>query len=297
MRRREERDSAVSRIGVGREAVPAVAVALLLGAALAGAAVAGAWDTAALVTEWYTLLNNVYLALGVPLSGLARGSSVPLLSALLLGVVGALSPCQLTTGAAALAYLTPQAGAGRGLAGSLAAYVAGKALVYSLLGGGVLLAGFQMNDAIPLVQVVRKALGPLMLLLGAYFFGWLPLQFTLGQQVSFWLEERFAGDGVRGAFALGLAFSLAFCPTLFLLFFGLLLPLALVGPLGTVYPALFALGTALPLVALAIAVRLGLRSASGTMRHGGRFNLWVQRAAAAVLLLVGLNDTVVYWFV
>jgi cytochrome c-type biogenesis protein len=50
---------------------------------------------------------------------------------------------------------------------------------------------------------------------------------SLGQRLSRWLEARVSHEGIQGAFSLGIAVSLAFCPTLFWLFFGLLMPLAL----------------------------------------------------------------------
>jgi hypothetical protein len=94
---------------------------------------------------------------------------------------------------------------------------------------------------------------------------------------------------------LGTAFSFAFCPTLFLLFFGLTIPMALASPVGAAYPGLFAVGTSLPLLVLAAAVTSGI----GTMRRAAvsaqRVASWLRLATAVVLLLAGLNDTLTYW--
>lgn len=280
-----------------RRLAPWLAVAaglglLWLGLRLTGPATVGPW-----VGEWYSFLSNLYLLFGVPLNDLARQLNMPIVSALLLGIVGALSPCQLTTGAAALAYLAPQVTQTGRLSANVMAYLAGKVFIYSLLGGAVLFAGFQFNDSIPVIQTVRKTLGPLMLVLGLHFLGIVRFDFAPGQRLSLWLEDRFAGSGVRGAFALGVAFSLAFCPTLFLLFFGLLLPLALTRPLGIIYPGLFALGTTVPLLVLAACLSIGVGSVGQTVRRAGSLDRGVRWTSAGVLLLAGLNDTVVYWFV
>lgn len=250
-----------------------------------------------LVIEWYNFLNNLYLAVGLPLNDRAAALNIPLLTALVLGIVGALSPCQLSTGAAALAYFAPRATQGKTFTLSIAAYIAGKILVYSLFGAAVLLIGLRANDSIPVIQAVRKVLGPVMVLLALHFFGLLPFQFALGQRLSLWLEDRFAGSGIGGAFALGVAFSLAFCPTLFLLFFGLTLPLALTQPLGAFYPGLFALGTTVPLVVVATALGTGMDAAGGTVRRAARLDKRIRLAAGVVLLMTGLNDTVIYWLV
>jgi len=88
----------------------------------------------------------------------------------------------------------------------------------------------------------------------------------------------------------------AFCPTLFWLFSGLTIPLALQSPAGWSFPALFALGTGLPLRAVSAAVAVGLGVAdtmaeglAGTHRH-------LRRVAGLVVLGAGLHDPFVYWW-
>ena len=57
-------------------------------------------------------------------------------------------------------------------------------------------------------------------------------------------------------------FSLAFCPTMFVLFFGTLLPLSLPYNYGYLFPTFFSIGTALPIVVLmSIISYLGLNGA------------------------------------
>ena len=94
---------------------------------------------------------------------------------------------------------------------------------------------------------------------------------------------------------LGTAFSFAFCPTLFLLFFGLTIPLALRSSVGVVYPGMFALGTTLPLLGLAGVLAAGAGATKTYLTVAGRLDTWLRPAAAAVLVLAGLNDTLTYW--
>ena len=249
-----------------------------------------------LILEWYALLSTPYAALAEPLRALATSINVPLIAALLLGLLGAASPCQLTTNAGALAYVARGAGDRRAVARSALAYLVGKVLVYTLLGVAVIVLGQQLAQrSIPVIVIARKALGPLMILLGLYLLGLVPLPFSLGQRLADWIEAR-AGSGAAGAFLLGTAFSFAFCPTLFLLFFGLTIPLALQSPVGVVYPGVFALGTALPLLGLAGLLTVGIGSKTGYLARARGVDRWVRPTAAIVLLLAGLNDTVTYWF-
>lgn len=252
-----------------------------------------------LAANWYALLGTLSATATPPLDGLADGLGVPALSALLFGLIGATSPCQLTTNASALAYVI-RGSADRGqnapnALGASLAYLLGKVLVYTLVGLAVILVGQGLaQGAVPLFVGARKVLGPLMIVLGLYFLGVLPLRFALGGGVAEWLRGR-AGAGVGGAFLLGTAFSFAFCPTLFLLFFGLTIPLALSSPVGIVYPGVFALGTTIPLLVLVGLLAAGVK-ASGYLSAARRAGRWVQPAAGVVLILAGLNDTFTYWF-
>jgi cytochrome c-type biogenesis protein len=249
-----------------------------------------------LVTQWYAALSVFNAAVSMPLRDVADALGIPLLSALLFGLIGATSPCQLTTNASALAYVAHGARDRSGIAARAIAYLVGKALVYTVIGTAVILVGRQLAEqSIPVIVVARKVLGPLMILLGLHMLGWLPVRFSLGSG----LTERFrrrARSGWGGALLLGAAFSFAFCPTLFLLFFGLTIPLALTSPIGPLYPGVFALGTTMPLLGLAWLLTMGVASCSGYLTMARRLDAALRTVAAIVLILAGLNDTLVYWF-
>jgi len=248
-----------------------------------------------LVITWYSWLSGFTQGPILLIQDWIEGSSVPLVSALLFGLIGATSPCQLTTNLGALAFSAGRPGTSRVIGTSLA-YVAGKVLVYSVVGGLAVVLGLQLQGAsIPVVLVARKLLGPLMLLVGLGLLGLirLPGGFGLG------LSRRLAGQvpgNVRGAFLLGVAFSFAFCPTLFWLFFGLTVPLALRSPGGWSFPGVFALGTALPLLALAAVVSLGWGAADRLAGGVARWHRPVKWVAGAAFILAGLHDTLIYWW-
>jgi len=109
------------------------------------------------------------------------------------------------------------------------------------------------------------------------------------------LRARLQGTGPRGAYLLGVAFSFAVCPTLFWLFFGLTIPLALRSPGGWSFPGLFAVGASLPLVALVVLATVGSSAADALAGGVRRIERPRHVGAAVVLLLAGLHDTLVYW--
>ncbi len=176
------------------------------------------------------------------------------------------------------------------------AYVLGKVLVYTVAGAAAVAVGARLEAAaIPVVIAARKALGPLMIVVGLGFIGMLPLRGSAGSRLSAWLQARLPRHGIRGAFLLGMAFSLTFCPTLFWLFFGLTIPLALRSAAGWTFPGLFAVGTALPLLAFAGLVAVGSAAAASFMERLRWCHRIVSRVAGGIFILAGINDTLTYW--
>ena len=208
---------------------------------------------AELIRQYYALLSSPANLLTLPLGDLADSINIPLISVLIFGLIGAVAPCQLSTNVAALAFLSRRAADSRKMWGQTLAFVLGKATVYLLLGGLIVLLGWQLDQvsrtAIPVVIFTRRALGPLLIVVGLLMLGILQSRLSVGNRFSSWLEEKVRGrSGVVPSYLLGAAFAFAFCPTLFWLFFGLTIPLALTSTGGIIFPGFFALSTALPVL-------------------------------------------------
>lgn len=71
------------------------------------------------------------------------------------------------------------------------------------------------------------------------------------------VRETVAGRGVLGAGALGILFALSFCPVSAGLFFGGLIPLAISAHSRVVLPAVYGVGTGLPVVLFAVLIAVG----------------------------------------
>ena len=247
------------------------------------------------ILRWYSGLSSLSADLTVGIGGLDQRVGIPLVSALLLGLIGAAAPCQLTQGVGMLAILGRQSG-GRPRLQAVLAYITGKALVYSALGVVAVGLGAGLSEvAIPVFVAARKALGPLMIVVGLTMVGAIRLHWAPGSTVAQRLREAVRQRPGQAPFLLGVAFGFSFCPTLFALFFAFLIPLALSRPDGLIYPALFAVGTALPLLLVLGLLSFGGGSMGRYARSIGRTQRVVAVLAGVLLLLVGLHDTVVYW--
>jgi cytochrome c-type biogenesis protein len=252
--------------------------------------------------QYYYWLSTLARDFTQPISNLADQINIPVVSVLLFGMIGAFAPCQLSTGVAALSFLARRAGEPRRLWAQTLAYLAGKATVYLLVGGAIVLLGLQIGQisqtAISIITVTRRLLGPLLVVVGLFLAGVLKTRFSIGQQLTDRIEAKIGRQaGVVPAYFMGVAFAFTFCPTLFWLFFGLTIPLALASPGGLVFPGVFALGTTLPLLFFAALLATGASNLHAVVRRAKRFDVWAQRVVGIVFVLIGLNEILLYWFI
>lgn len=249
-----------------------------------------------LVVAWYAWLSGLAQGPILAIDAWIGALALPAASALLFGLIGATSPCQLTTNLGALAFSASRPGRAGALRASVL-YVLGKVTVYSLVGALVILLGLQLQAvSVPVIMVARKVLGPSMVIIGLAMLGLIRLRGGFGQALGGKVRARLVQATPANAFVLGVAFSFAFCPTLFWLFFGLTLPLALRSGGGWAFPGLFAVGTSLPLLALSCGVSFGVAAHQRVVGGMTRLQRRLGRLAGVVFVVAGLHDTLVYWW-
>jgi cytochrome c-type biogenesis protein len=238
----------------------------------------------------YGAESGLYRGLAPAVQSLRGQPGLGLLVPLFLGLIGATAPCQLSTGVAAVCFVARDGDRATALPRALA-FVVARVVVYLAVGALVIyLLDGSAASAGPAFGWVRRFLGPLSVLVGLVLLRLVRVPWPVVRSG----DRESGGSGLASALALGLAYSLAFCPTLFLLFFGITVPLAFTAPLGVLYPAVFALGMSLPLLAVTFSLPApqSTKALKRGMLSGGR-NLTVR--AGALMLLVGLLDTIVYW--
>jgi cytochrome c biogenesis protein CcdA len=134
---------------------------------------------------------------------------------------------------------------------------------------------------------MNKLLGPILILVGMFLLGL--LQFNLSTSITGGaLEERFQSWGVWGAALLGMLFALSFCPVSAALFFGSLVPLALQHEAAVSLPALYGIGTGLPVLAFAILIASGAQSVSKAFNRLAQVEKWARTVTGVVFVGVGI---------
>lgn len=214
--------------------------------------------------------------------------SVPLLFAFLLGIVGTLAPCQLTGNISAITLYGNQSLQKRYVWKHILLFILGKIMAFTTLGLLVWFLGKEIQQILTLYfPWFRKMMGPLLILMGLMLAGIIKAR-------NFFSIKFIREQNEVGSFLLGFFFSLAFCPTMFVLFFGTLIPLSFSYNYGYLFPAFFSIGTALPIVVLISFISyLGLNGA--LLKKSRKIGNSIQRIAGFLLILIGFYDTALYW--
>ena len=180
------------------------------------------------------------------LQSLLDSTNIPILTAFLLGLITAISPCPLATNITATAYISKNITNKRKVFLSGFIYALGRAFTYTVIGIIFYFGANQFHFKKFLMLNGEKFLGPLLIILGLIMLDIIKLNFLGKTSFQEKLTEKFKDKGLLGSFLIGIVFALAFCPYSGALYFGALIPLTITK--GLYLPIVFAFGTALPVI-------------------------------------------------
>lgn len=218
-------------------------------------------------------------------------------TALWLGILTSISPCPLATNLVAFSFVSQRVANPRRVALTGIAYSVGRSLAYLGLAGLIIASLLAIPDvAFFLEHYGNRTLGPLLVIVGLLLFGIIRIPFSVGGGLVQRTGERVANRGMLGALALGAIFALTFCPVSAALYFGSLLPLAMERSSPVWIPALYGIGTAAPVLGLALLTTAGVTAAQRAFTKLSQIEIWARRITAVVFIGVGIYFILNYNF-
>ena len=229
------------------------------------------------------------------LGGITGNLNIPVLSALLLGLITAISPCPLATNIAAIAYVSRRVKERRYAIITGALYTLGRMFSYSIIGVLIIVVGLEIPGLATFLQDFgEQALGPLLIVIGVIMLIINKLPLSLGGAKLSAVGAKVADWGMIGGFLLGALFALAFCPYSAALFFGVLIPLSLKSAGGVALPAVYAIGTGLPVLVFGVLISAGVARVSTWLNAVTRAEKIIRVAVSIIFIGVGVY-LVVLW--
>lgn len=214
--------------------------------------------------------------------------NIPVISALVLGILISISPCLLTSNITALAFVSKDLANKKKVLASSLFYTLGRAFSYFTL-ATLIYFGFSTFKISSFFQTWgNRVLGPLLILIALFVFGLAGVNFNFGgkriEKVKLFLTKK----GYLGSFLLGLLLSLAFCPYSAALFFGIIIPLMFESSLGLFLALIFALGSGLPIILFSLLMTFSFTSLNKVFKAVESLEKFVRPVLGVIILLVGL---------
>ena len=229
------------------------------------------------------------------LGSILGSSNIPVLTALLLGLITAIAPCPMATNIAAVAYISRNVTDRKYAVITGALYTLGRMVSYSALGILIIAVGLEIPGVSAFLQDTgEKVLGPILIIVGVLMLFIDRISFGRGGGKLASLGGKVAGWGMIGGFLLGIIFALAFCPYSAVLFFGALMPVALESSEGIALPAVFAIGTGLPVLIFGTLLSLGIAGVANWLNAITRVEKIIRIAMAIVFIGVGIYYVVLW---
>jgi cytochrome c-type biogenesis protein len=215
--------------------------------------------------------------------------NIPVLSAFLLGLITAISPCPMATNIAALAYVSRRVADRKYAVMTGALYILGRMFSYSVLGILMVVAGLNTPGVSSFLRgITGPVMGPLLILIGVVMLFINKISFGRGSGRLASLGGKVANMGIFGGFLLGAVFAVAFCPYSAVLYFGILIPLALKSSGGIGLPAIYAIGTGLPVLVVGAIISAGVAGASSWFNAITRAEKIIRIIVAIIFIGVGI---------
>lgn len=220
---------------------------------------------------------------------------IAIFSAFWLGILTAISPCPLATNIAAISFISKNVECPYKTVFAGLLYVLGRILTYVILGfivvGGLLAMPIIANF---LQHSINKFIGPILIMVGLILLNVLRLNFSVG--VGHDRFKEFAQtSNFLGAFLLGVIFALSFCPVSAALFFGSLISIAIEYHSRLLIPAIYGIGTGLPVVIFAIVIAFSMHKLGEIYNNVVKFEVWFRKITGWIFLIAGVYFIITHY--
>lgn len=229
------------------------------------------------------------------LTSILENSTMPWLSALVLGFMTAISPCPLATNITAIGFISKDIGNRHRVFINGLLYTLGRAVSYTSIALIIYLGADQFQFSGFFQRYGEKFLGPLLIIIGLFMLDIFRINFPSLGKLSSRMENKKRWS-YMDAILLGIVFALAFCPYSGVLYFGMLVPMTVSSASGLYLPLLFALATGIPVIVFAWVLAYTISGIGNVYSKVKTFEKWFRRAVAILFVLAGIYYIVRVYF-
>jgi cytochrome c-type biogenesis protein len=220
------------------------------------------------------------------LRNILENSHYSVVTALILGLMTAISPCPLATNISAIGFISRDLNDRSRVFINGLVYTSGRAISYTGLAVILYFGANQIHISRFFQGWGEKLLAPLLIIIGFFMLDVIKINFPGFAGLTERIEKRGKGSYLS-TLLLGMIFALAFCPYSGVLYFAMLIPITVASAGGLCLPVVFALATGLPVIIFAWLIAYAIGNVGKLYNHIKTFELWFRRVVAALFIAVG----------
>jgi cytochrome c-type biogenesis protein len=228
------------------------------------------------------------------LQSILDNSQYSFLTAIILGLMTAISPCPLATNITAIGFISRDIDNSKRVFLNGLVYTLGRAISYTLLAVILYFGANQMNVSMLFQGWGEKILGPLLIVIGLFMLDIIKINFPGISKLADRIGENSKGS-YWSALLLGMIFALAFCPYSGVLYFAMLIPMTISSASGLYLPVLFAIATGLPVIIFAWLLAYAVGNVGKLYNQIKTFELWFRRVVAVIFILAGFYYATIFF--
>lgn len=213
-------------------------------------------------------------------------SSVPVLSAFILGLMTAISPCPMATNITAIGFISKDLEDRNKVFFNGLVYTLGRVVAYTGLAVIIYLGADQFELKGLFQKYGEKVIGPVLIIIGIFMLGLIKINFASLNLLTNRFEQK-SKFRFLDVFFLGVIFAMAFCPYSGVLYFGLLIPLTIKTSSGLYLPAIYAVATGLLVIIFSWVLAYMVSGIGRLYDNLKKFDFWFRKIIAVLFIGMG----------
>jgi len=221
------------------------------------------------------------------LNTILENSSLPFVTAFVLGLMTAISPCPLATNITAVGYIGKEIENRQKVFINGLVYTLGRAITYCSIALVIYIGADKFKISDVFLRYGEKFLGPALILIGLFMLQVIKIRLP-EFNISGKLFKNTRRKSYLDVLFMGIVFALAFCPYSGVIYFGMLIPITVTSVEGLYLPLVFAIATGIPVIIFAYLIAFTISGVGRLYDRLKIFELWFRRIISILFITVGV---------
>ena len=228
------------------------------------------------------------------LQKILENTQYSVVTAMILGLMTAISPCPLATNISAIGFISRDIEDRRRVFFNGLVYTLGRAISYTGIAVIIYFGAGQIDLSGWFQRWGEKFLGPILIIIGLFMLDFITVNLPGIGSFTEKIGEK-GRSSYMNTLLLGMLFAMAFCPYSGVLYFVMLIPMTVASADGLILPVVFAIATGIPVIIFAWLLAFAVGNVGKMYSRIKAFEIWFRRVVAVLFIGVGIWYIIIVW--